>query len=393
MSRSTAPLIALALLLGACGKDTTAQGSAKPAAKPVDVGVVTLVARPVTLTRELPGRTTAFRVAEIRARVNGIVQKRRFTEGAQVKAGQLLFEIDPAPYQAALDSAMAQLSRAQAASELAKTQAERYTTLIASNAVSRQEYDDAISRTKTAQADVAGARAAVKSAQLSLGYTKVTTPIGGRIGRAEVTEGAYVQQASATLLATVQQIDQVYVDVTWSAADALRMRRAIDEGTLQSSGGQAAVTILLEDGREHPLAGTLQFADVRVDEATGSISMRALVPNPRGELLPGMFVRARITEGTQPAAILVPQRAVTRDQAGIPTALVVGANNTVELRRLVTDRAVGDEWLVTEGLAAGDRVIVEGLQKVRPGAPANAVPAQPPRHASTTPAAPAATTR
>lgn len=382
-------LLAAALHLAACGKDAAGPANAAPGGnKPVEVGVVTLTEQPVTLTRELPGRTSAFRVAEIRARVNGIIQKRLFAEGADVKAGQPLFAIDPAPYQATLDSALAQLARAEAMGESASSLAERFTTLIESNAVSRQEYDDALITVKTAQADVAAARAAVKTARINLGYTTVTAPLAGRIGRAEVTEGAYVQQASATLLATIQQLDKVYVDLTWSAADVLRLRRAIEAGVLESTDGQTPVTIVFEDGREHPHAGTLQFADASVDEATGTIALRAIVPNPKGELLPGMFVRARIDEGTIRSAILVPQRGVTRDQGGRPTALVVGADGKVERRTLTTDRAIGDAWLVTDGLAAGDRVIVEGLQKVRPGAPVNPVPAQAP--STTASAAPAA---
>ncbi len=383
-------LLVAALHLTACSTDAAGPANAAPGGKPVEVGVVTLSAQPVTLTRELPGRTSAFRVAEVRARVNGIVHRRLFAEGADVKAGQPLFAIDPAPYQAALDSALAQLARAEATVESATSLAQRFTTLIESNAVSRQEYDDALINVKTAQADVAAARAAVKTTRINLGYTKVTAPLAGRIGRAEVTEGAYVQQASATLLATIRQLDKVYVDLTWSAADVLRLRRAVEAGVLDSTDGQTEVTIVLEDGREYPFAGILQFSDVSVDETTGTIALRAIVPNPKGELLPGMFVRARIDEGTIRSAILVPQRGVTRDQGGRPTALVVGADGKVERRTLTTDRAIGDAWLVTDGLAAGDRVIVEGLQKVRPGAPVNPVPAQ--AAATTASAAPAAPT-
>jgi membrane fusion protein (multidrug efflux system) len=384
------PALALAattaLAVAACGK-----GDAKPAAgapgggKPPEVGVVTLATQPVTLTKELPGRTSAFRVAEVRARVNGIVQKRLFTEGADVKAGQVLFRIDPGPYQAALDSALAQLARAEAMVQQARSLAERYTKLIETNAVSRQEYDDALVKVKTAEADVAAARAAVKSARINLDYTVVTAPLAGRIGRAEVTEGAYVQASTATLLATVQQLDKVYVDLTWSSAEALKLRRAVESGALQGQTGQAAVTIVLEDGRDYETPGVLQFADVSVDETTGSIALRAIVPNPKKELLPGMFVRARLDEGTNPTAILVPQKAVTRDQGGRPTALVVGADGKVERRTLVTDRSVGDSWLVTDGVAAGDRVIVEGLQRARPGQPVVAVPAKPRAVAATPP--------
>jgi membrane fusion protein, multidrug efflux system len=382
VKRSLATL-AIAAALGACGKDKDKAAAPPPAAAqgPVQVGVITVAVQPVTLTKELPGRTSALRIAEVRARVNGIVQKRTFTEGTDVKQGQVLFVIDPAPYQAALDSAQAQLARAEASVTSAQSLADRYATLIQSNAISRQEYDDATSRLKIAQADTAAARAAVKTARINLDYTSVASPIAGRIGRAEVTEGAYVQQAAATLMATVQQLDRVYVDVTVSSAEHTRMRRAVETGELQTTEGAAKVALLLEDGRAYAEAGALQFADVSVDPTTGSISLRAIFPNPRGELLPGMFVRARIEEGTSPKAILIAQKAVSRDQAGRPTALVVGKDRKAELRQLVTDRSIGDAWLVTSGLAVGDQVIVEGLQKVRPGAEVSPVPAAPPKQA------------
>jgi len=372
----------IALVLAACGKDASAPAPVGGPGKPVEVGVITVATEPLTLTKELPGRTSAYRVAEVRARVNGIVLKRLFTEGADVKEGQPLFKIDPAPYQAALESAQAQLSRAEANVESAQSLGDRYTKLIESSAISRQEYDDAIAKVKTAKADVAAARAQVKAARINVEYTTVTAPIAGRIGRADVTEGAYVQQAGATLLATVQQLDKVYVDMTWSSAEALRMRRAIESGELQTVGGEAMVTIILEDGRDYGTPGTLQFTDVSVDQTTGSLSLRAVVPNPRGELLPGMFVRARLDEGRHPSAILIPQRAVTRDQSGRPNALVVDKDGKVERRPIVTDRAIHDSWLVTQGLAVGDRVIVEGLQKVRPGAQVTTVAVSPAKRAA-----------
>lgn len=378
--KSCLAIIAIAAALGACGKDKEADKPAAPppgAGAPVQVGVVTVAAQPVTLTKELPGRTSALRVAEVRARVNGIVLSRLFEEGSDVKAGQALFVIDPAPYQAALDSAQAQLARAEAAVGSAQSLSDRYATLIQSNAISRQEYEDASSRLKIAQADVAAARAAVKTARINLEYTSVAAPIAGRIGRAEVTEGAYVQQAAATLMAKVQQLDRVYVDLTVSSAEHARMKRAVEAGELETTAGQAKVALVLEDGRAYPEPGTLQFADVSVDPTTGSIALRAIFPNPRRELLPGMFVRAKIEEGSNPKAILLAQKAVSRDQAGRPTALVVGKDKKVELRVLATDRAVGDAWLVTSGLAAGDQVIVDGLQRVRPGALVNPVPAAP----------------
>lgn len=363
-------MIALAgATVAACGKDAPGApaGGAPGGGKPVEVGVITVKTEPLTLTKELPGRTTAFRVAEVRARVDGIVLKRLFTEGADVKEGQPLFKIDPAPYLAVLESAQAQLQRGQANVDAAQSLADRYTKLIESNAISRQEFDDANAKLKAAKADVAAARALVKTARINVGFTTVTAPIAGRIGRAEVTEGAFVQQFNATLLARVQQVDKVYVDLTWSSAEALRMRRAIESGELETVGGEAKVTIILEDGRDYGTPGTLQFTDVSVDQTTGSLSLRAVVPNPKGELLPGMFVRARLDEGKQPNAILVPQRAVTRDQSGRPIALVVDKDGKIERRQIATDRSVNDSWLVTEGLVAGDRVVVEGLQKVRPG--------------------------
>jgi membrane fusion protein (multidrug efflux system) len=363
---------ALALALLACNREPPPQA----AAGPVEVGVVTLAPTPVTLTRELPGRTSAFRVAEVRARVNGIVLKRLFVEGSDVKEGQPLFRIDPAPYEAALDAAKATQARAEANVANARLQARRYQELVAANAVSRQEHDDALARLEAAEADVAAGRAAVQAARINLGYTTVVAPVSGRIGRSAVTEGAYVQQAQATLLATVQQLDRMYVDLQQSSVEALRLRRDLESGRLQGAGrGQAKAKLVLDDGREYGLEGALQFADVSVDPSTGSIALRALFPNPRGELLPGMFVRARLEEGVNPQALLVPQAAVTRDQKGQPSALVVNAERKVERRQVVTERAVGDAWLVTSGLAAGDEVIVEGLQKVRPGAEVKPVPA------------------
>lgn len=365
-------LLAATALLAACG----GKSGAPPASGPVEVGVVTVTPTPVTLTRELPGRTSAFRVAEVRARVNGIVLKKLFVEGSDVKEGQRLFLIDSAPYEAALDGARAALARAEANQANARLQGQRYADLVEDKAVSRQEYDTAMAAQKSAEADVAAARAAEQTARINVGYTAVTAPVSGRIGRAAVTEGAYVQAAQATLLATVQQLDPVYVDVTQSTDEVLKLRRDLESGKLQGAGkGQARVRLVTGDGREYAEAGTLQFTDVTVDPGTGSIALRALFPNPKGELLPGMFVRARLEEGVSPQALLVPQVGVTRDQKGVPVALVVNAEKKVERRQLVTDRAVGDAWLVTDGIKAGEQVIVEGLQKVRPGALVNPVPA------------------
>ncbi len=376
--RILAVLAATALAAAGCSRQAP-----PAAAKPVEVGVVTVTPTSVTLTKELPGRTSAFRVAEVRARVNGIVLKRLFTEGADVKEGQRLFLIDPAPYQAALDSAKATLAHAEANVANAHLQADRYTELLRDNAVSKQEYDNALASLKASEADVASGHAAVQMSSINLGYTVVTSPVSGRIGRSAVTEGAYVQAAQATLLATVQQLDPVYVDLTQSSSEALSLRRALESGQLQRApGGGAKVELLLEDGRAYARAGTLQFADVTVDPGTGSIALRALFPNPKGELLPGMFVRARLTEGVNPEALLVPQAGVTRDQKGLPTALIVNGEKKVERRQLVTDRAVGAAWLVTSGLKPGDQVIIEGVQKVRPGAEVSAVPAGGPKQAA-----------
>jgi membrane fusion protein (multidrug efflux system) len=368
-------LLCFALVAVACGKEQPQRSGAGGPAQVAEVGVITVQPKNVALTRELPGRTSAFRVAEVRARVNGIVQKRLFNEGADVKEGQPLFRIDPEPYRATLESAQAQVARAEATAESAKSLAERYTKLIETNAVSRQEYDDAVAKHKSALAEIAAARAAVKAARINLDYTVVTAPIAGRIGRSEVTEGAYVQQSTATLLAKIQQLDPVYVDLTWSAAELMRVRRSIEAGETASVDGTQKVAVILEDGRTYPEPGKLQFADVSVDQTTGSVALRALVPNPRAELLPGMFVRARIEEGEKANALLVPQRAVTRDQTGRAIVLVVDKAGKVERRLIETERELDDAWLVTKGLAAGDQIIVEGLQKARPGATVKTVPA------------------
>lgn len=365
-----APALRLVLLASlasaaACGADVRA--TEKQAPGPAEVAVVTLAPESVTLTRELPGRVSARRVAEVRARVDGIVEDVLFTEGSDVEEGQLLYRVEAAPYEASLAAARANLARAEATAVRARLTAQRDEALLKSNAVSRESHETSAAALRAAEAEVAAGRAAVKSAKIDLAYTRVTAPVAGRIGRSEVTEGAYVQRSSATLMATIQQLDTVYVDITQSAAEMLRLRRELEAETLQRGGEATRISLVLEDGHAYPDTGTLQFADATVGESTGSISLRALFPNPKGELLPGMFVRARVEQGTDPHAILVPQRAVTRDAKGQATALVVDAEDTVERRELGADRAVGNAWLVTEGLSAGDRVIVEGLQKVRPG--------------------------
>jgi membrane fusion protein (multidrug efflux system) len=345
---------------------------------PLDVGVLTSVAAPVTFTHDLPGRTSAIRVAEVRARVSGIVLKRLFTEGSDVAEGQVLFEIDPAPYQAALDSALGTLARAEANVATARAKQERYKQLVTAHAISKQDYDDALANQGSYEADVISGRAAVQTARINLGYTRVTSPVAGRIGLAQVTEGAYVQDAAATLLATVQQLDRIYVDVTQASNELLRLKRDLKDGKLQADeAGQARVKLILDDDTIYADEGTLQVSDVTVNASTNSVTVRAIFPNARGELLPGMFVRARLEEGSSPDAILVPQSAVTRNTKGEPTAMVVGANSMAELRVLKTSRSVGNQWLITGGLKPGDQVIVSNLQKIRPGAPVKPSPAGP----------------
>lgn len=365
------------LALAACQTPAAAAGGGAAPAKPVEVGVVTLEPTDVALTRELPGRVTAVRVAEVRARVNGIVEKRLFEEGSDVKEGQPLYRIESSSYAASLSAAQAALARARANVKIARQTAGRSEVLLQSNTVSREEVERAEATLRAAEADVAANQAAVQSARINKGYTVVAAPVAGRIGRSAVTEGAYVQASTATLMATVQQIDRVYVDIAQSAAELVRLRRDLASNRLEQAAEVARVRLVLEDGSAYAEEGVLQFTDVSVDAETGSVTLRAVFPNPRGELLPGMFVRARIEEGVQPRAILVPQRALTRDARGQAIVLVVNAEGKVERRPVVADRAVGNAWLIREGLAAGDQVVVEGLQKVRPGAEVVAVPAAP----------------
>lgn len=360
--RGAAVLLSVSLLQ-ACGQ----KKAGPPAPGPAEVGVITLEARTVTLTTELPGRTSAFRSAEVRARVTGIVLKRHFVEGSDVKEGDLLFEIDPSLYVAALESARATAARAAATAANAKVQADRTARMFAEGVGTKIDADNAGAALRVAQADMAAAAAAIKAAQVNLDFTKVTAPITGRIGRAAVTEGAYVQSSPATLLANIQQLNPMFVDLTWSSAEAQQLRRDLESGKLKSNAA-AVVRLTLDNGVDYAQVGKLQFTDVTVDPNTGSISLRALFPNESAHLLPGMFVRARIEEGSKPDAIMVPQRGVTRDSKGRATALVVNEESKVERRQLVTDRAIGNEWLIVEGLTAGERVIVDGLQKARPDA-------------------------
>ena len=368
-------VLAASLFLTGCQRNKNAAAPAATGAG-LPVGVLTVQTESVTLTQELPGRLSAYRIAEVRARISGIVHKRLFEEGADVKEGDVLFEIDPAPYQAALDSARATLARAKAGVAAASAQAERFEALVANNAISKQNYDDAVAAHLAAKADVAAAEAAVRTAEINLGYTRVTSPITGRIGRAEVTEGAYVQQGAATLLAVVQQLDPLYVDLTQSAEQVLDLKDALAEGRLQRAGADAAkLTLLLPNGTPYRHSGALQFSDVSVNQATSSVTLRGTVPNPDLNLLPGMFIRARLEEGTNPNAILLPQSVVTRNARGEPVAMLVGADNKVEVRPLQIARAVGNRWLVTGGVAPGDRVITDNFQKIRPGAPVTPLPA------------------
>ncbi|EHL1927795.1 multidrug efflux RND transporter periplasmic adaptor subunit AcrA [Salmonella enterica] len=333
-----------------------------------EVGVVTLKTEPLQITTELPGRTVAYRIAEVRPQVSGIILKRNFVEGSDIEAGVSLYQIDPATYQATYDSAKGVLAKAQAAANIAELTVKRYQKLLGTQYISKQEYDQALADAQQATAAVVAAKAAVETARINLAYTKVTSPISGRIGKSSVTEGALVQNGQASALATVQQLDPIYVDVTQSSNDFLRLKQELANGSLKQENGKAKVDLVTSDGIKFPQSGTLEFSDVTVDQTTGSITLRAIFPNPDHTLLPGMFVRARLQEGTKPTALLVPQQGVTRTPRGDATVLVVGADNKVETRQIVASQAIGDKWLVTDGLKAGDRVVVSGLQKVRPGA-------------------------
>lgn len=333
-----------------------------------EVGVVTLKTEPLQITTELPGRTVAYRIAEVRPQVSGIILKRNFVEGSDIEAGVSLYQIDPATYQATYDSAKGDLAKAQAAANIAELTVKRYQKLLGTQYISKQEYDQALADAQQATAAVVAAKAAVETARINLAYTKVTSPISGRIGKSSVTEGALVQNGQASALATVQQLHPIYVDVTQSSNDFLRLKQELANGSLKQENGKAKVDLVTSDGIKFPQSGTLEFSDVTVDQTTGSITLRAIFPNPDHTLLPGMFVRARLQEGTKPTALLVPQQGVTRTPRGDATVLVVGADNKVETRQIVASQAIGDKWLVTDGLKAGDRVVVSGLQKVRPGA-------------------------
>lgn len=363
--------VVLALVAGCGEKKADAQTAAPP---PPEVSIITVAPQRVALTDELPGRVEASRTAQVRARVPGIVQKRVFTEGSTVKAGEVLFQIDPAPFQATLSSAEASLSRAQANLAQANLQVKRFRPLVEENAISRQEFDNALTAQKQAEADVAAARASRQTASLNLGYATVKAPISGRIGRAQVTEGALVGQGEATPLATIQQIDPVYVNMTQSSTELLNLRRKLAEGKLERAGEDTAkVTLLTEGGQAYPQPGTLLFSDVTVDPTTGSVVLRATVPNEDRSLLPGMYVRAQLKQAVQESAIVVPQQAVARNADG-STVMVVDNENKVAVRPVTVDSAQGNDWIVSEGLKQGDRLIVEGLQKARPGAVVKPMP-------------------
>ncbi|MBM4270853.1 MAG: efflux RND transporter periplasmic adaptor subunit [Deltaproteobacteria bacterium] len=364
-------LLSLLLPVGCKG------GQQSPSQVP-EVAVVTVKPQAVELTMELPGRTSAYLVAEIRPQVSGLIQKRLFREGSDVKTGQVLYVIDPAPFQATLDNAKAALGRAEANVPAVRLRAERIRELLADKAVSQQDHDDASAALKQAEADVEYWKAAVESARINLRYTRITAPISGRIGRSTVTDGAMVTAYQPMSLATIQQLDPIYVDVPQSTTELQRLKRNLESGRLNQKGAnQRKVKIILEDGTMYPSEGTLQFRDVTVDPTTGSIIMRVVVQNPKGVLLPGMFVRSILKEGVQEKAILIFQQAVSRDPKGNPIALIVDAEGKVQQRTLTLDRAIDDKWMVLSGLQAGDQVIVEGMQKVRPGVSVKAVPFEP----------------
>ncbi|HDT6511516.1 TPA: efflux RND transporter periplasmic adaptor subunit [Klebsiella aerogenes] len=352
-------LIISAVLLTGC--DNSGDQQAQPQAPQVSVHVVH--SEPLSVTTELPGRTSAFRVAEVRPQVSGIILKRNFVEGSDIKAGESLYQIDPATYQAAWNSAKGDEAKAEAAAAIAHLTVKRYVPLLGTQYISQQEYDQAVATARQADADVVAAKAAVENARINLAYTKVTSPIDGRIGKSSVTEGALVTNGQADAMATVQQLDPIYVDVTESSNDFMRLKQE----SLQRGDNSKSVQLIMENGQPYSLKGSLQFSDVTVDESTGSITLRAVFPNPQHTLLPGMFVRARIDEGVNPQAILVPQQGVTRTPRGDATVLIVNAQNQVENREVTAAQAIGDKWLITSGLQNGDKVIVSGLQKVRPG--------------------------
>ncbi|MDT8423126.1 MAG: efflux RND transporter periplasmic adaptor subunit [Desulfuromonadales bacterium] len=364
--------VTLSLTVSGCEKKSVA---APPAQRPApEVSVITVQPEQVTLTTELAGRTSPYRVAEVRPQVGGIIQQRLFTEGSDVEVGAVLYQIDPATFEAAYANAKAALVRAEANLYPARLKEERFRKLVKINAVSQQDYDDAAAAIKQAEAEVEAARAALQTARINLNYTRMTAPVSGRIGRSAVTTGALVTAGQGAPLATIQQLDPIYVDVTQSIPDLLRLKQNVADGLMKKPGTEPLVRLFLEDGRAYPLPGQLKFSDVTVNQSTGSVTLRSIFPNPEQLLLPGMFVRAVIEEGIYEQAILVPQRGVTRNPSGAATVMLVDANEQIAVRVIKLGRNVGEKWLVKEGLQAGDRVVLEGTQKVRPGVQVNAVP-------------------
>ncbi len=367
--------ILVTLLCGVALTGCNRKSQAPPATPMPEVATVTIAQQRVVLTTELPGRTSPYLISEVRPQVNGLVLKRLFTEGTDVKAGQELYQIDPAPFQAALDNAKAALGRAEANLPAIQSRVNRYKEALAEKAVSQQDFDDADAALKQATADVQYYKAMVETATINLKYAHVVSPISGRIGKSAVTDGAIVTAYQPMALATIQQLDPIYVDVPQSTTELLRLKERLEAGHLNRDGeNQNKVQLILEDGTVYSEEGTLQFRDVSVDPTTGSVILRMVFPNPKGILLPGMFVRAVVKEGVNEKAILIPQQAVARDPKGNPTALAVGNDGKVIQKLLTVDRTIGDKWLVSSGIASGDSVIVEGMQKVRPGATVKAVP-------------------
>jgi membrane fusion protein (multidrug efflux system) len=391
MSWLTTVVLAATLWLAACGP--APHHGPPPTEKVPSVGYIVVQPTQVALRSQLPGRIAPMLVADVRPQVTGLIESRDFTEGGEVRAGALLYQIDPAPYRAALDSAEATLAKAESSLRLARLKAARYKELASIRAVSQQEFDDADASVQQADADVAAAHAACETNRINLRYTRITAPVSGRIGRSSVTPGALVTANQTVALATVQKLDPVYVDLTQSSTAILRLRRAIEQGGLHAASPQVKVGLVLEDGSAYPLEGTLQFSDVTVDQSTGAVTVRAVFPNPEAELLPGMYVRATVTEAVEDQALLAPQQAVTRDASGQAVAYVVGSGDKLELRTLTLGRAIGDQWLVVRGLVAGDRLVIDGAQKTTAGALVVAIPvtappataAAPPRVAQTSP--------
>jgi membrane fusion protein, multidrug efflux system len=364
--RPTVVIIAAATLLAACGKPP---GGPSPAQGIPVVGVVTVQTQSVVLSTELPGRTAPFLIADVRPQVSGIIKERTFQEGSNVKARQVLYQIDPATYKAAYDSNVAAFAKAQANLKTTRLKAERYKELVAIQAISKQEYDDIVALLAQGEADVAAAKASVETSRINLDYARVDAPISGRIGRSSVTPGALVTANQTGTLATIQQLDPIYVDVTQPSASLLNLKEAMARGELQKVGANAAkVKLILENGTAYPIEGKLEFSDVTVDQNTGSVTLRAVFPNPNATLLPGMYVRAVLQEGVKEQGLLVPQQAVTRDSTGKPFAYIVGNDNKVQRRSLETERTVGDQWLIRSGIAVGEQLVVDGHQRIAPGA-------------------------